>query len=65
MPAEKKYPHCVNLDGSWDSIRARCFLTVAHRKTEAELAALEKTHVCYESSFFAERGYFYLDQKAS
>jgi hypothetical protein len=65
MLAEKKYPHRVNLDGSWDSICTRCFLTVANCKTEGELAEFEKTHVCYESSFLAERGHFYLDQKAS
>jgi hypothetical protein len=67
MPAEKKYPHRVNLDGSWDSICPRCYLTIANRKTERELAAFEKTHVCHESAFLAERGYFYTysDQKAS
>ena len=65
MPAEKKYSHRVNLDGSWDSICTRCFLTIAHSKIEPELAALEVTHSCHESAFLAERGYSYADQKAS
>ena len=34
-------------------------------QAEGELAEFEKTHVCYESSFFADREYIYLDQKAS
>ena len=57
MPAEKKYPHRVNLDGSWDSICTRCFLTIAHCKTEKELAEVERKHVC-DSSVLAERDIF-------
>jgi hypothetical protein len=56
MPAEMKYPHRVNLDGSWDSICPHCFLTIAHSKTESGLAALERVHVC-NSAFLAERGW--------
>ena len=67
MPAERKYPHRVNLDGSWDSICARCFLTVAHCETESELAASEQKHVC-DPTFLAGRRSFSKsdsEQKAS
>jgi hypothetical protein len=58
MPAETEYPHRRNRDGTWDSICKKCFLTVAHCKTESELAASEKTHVC-NSSYLADRDDLY------
>jgi hypothetical protein len=57
MLAETKHPHRRNSDGTWDSICKNCFLTIAHGRTESELAKSEKTHVC-DSSFLAERGLF-------
>jgi hypothetical protein len=40
------YPHRLNRDGTFDSICPRCFLTVAHTQTEAELFAYDRVHVC-------------------
>lgn len=57
MPAETKYPHRVNLDGTWDSICTRCFQTIAHCKTERELAQFEEKHVC-DSAYLMEREAF-------
>jgi hypothetical protein len=52
-----KFPHRRDRDGLYDSICPACFATVARSKPEAEMAELEKTHVC-NSSYFAERGQF-------
>lgn len=57
MLTEIDYPHRRNSDRTWDSICNCCFLTIAHGRTESELAEGEKTHVCH-SSFIAERGLF-------
>jgi hypothetical protein len=40
------YPHRHNRDGTFDSICLKCFLTVAHTETEAELLAYDRVHVC-------------------
>jgi hypothetical protein len=40
------FPHRHNSDGSHDSICAKCFLTVASVKDEAELIQFEHDHVC-------------------
>jgi hypothetical protein len=40
------FPHRHNGDGSHDSICAKCFLTVASDKDEAELVQFERDHVC-------------------
>jgi hypothetical protein len=40
------YPHRRNKDGTFDSICLKCFLTVAHTETEAELLAYDRVHVC-------------------
>ena len=56
MLTETEYPHRRNSDGTWDSICKRCFLTIAHGRTEGELAEGEKTHVC-NSPYLAERSH--------
>jgi hypothetical protein len=40
------FPHRQNRDGSWDSICMKCYLTVANKPTEAELAVIESCHAC-------------------
>jgi len=40
------FPHRHNSDGSFDSICAKCFATVANSKLEGELEEPEKQHVC-------------------
>jgi hypothetical protein len=40
------YPHRRNRNGTFDSICLKCFLTVAHTKTEPELLAYDRLHVC-------------------
>jgi hypothetical protein len=52
-----KFPHRRDRDGLYDSICPTCFATIARAKPEAEMAELEKAHVC-NSSFLAERGQF-------
>ena len=51
------FPHRQNDDGTYDSICTSCFLTVATARSEGELKALEKNHVCH-SSLLAERGMY-------
>jgi hypothetical protein len=41
-----RYAHRPNKDGSYDSICAACFATVATVRDECELAQHERTHVC-------------------
>jgi hypothetical protein len=55
MLAETEYPHRRNSDGTWDSICKHRFLTIAHCKTEGELAEGENTHLC-DSALLADRG---------
>jgi hypothetical protein len=40
------YPHRCNQDGSFDSICPICYATVARSRQEAELAEIDKAHVC-------------------
>jgi len=49
------FAHRRNEDGSYDSICPNCFLTAACARSEGELKALEKKHVCH-SALLAERG---------
>jgi len=49
------FPHRRNRDGSFDSICLKCFATVASHKTEKELEAEDKGHVCI-SSALSKRG---------
>jgi hypothetical protein len=49
------FPHRRNKDGSFDSICLKCFATVASHKTEEELEAEDKNHVCV-SSLLSKRG---------
>jgi hypothetical protein len=55
MVPQVSYPHRRNSDGTFDSICTKCFLTVAHRRAEAELAAIEEAHIC-NSAFLADCG---------
>jgi hypothetical protein len=50
------YPHRHNKDGSYDSICLNCFVTVASRKSEAELIEFDKVHVC-EYSVLSQRSF--------
>jgi hypothetical protein len=40
------FPHRRNEDGTFDSICARCFITVATENKETDLSNWERTHVC-------------------
>jgi len=40
------FPHRQNPDWSFDSICSQCFVTVATRRTEAELQRAESEHEC-------------------
>jgi hypothetical protein len=51
---EPFFPHRPNPDGSFDSICLGCLLTIASHRTEDELVAAEKIHVC-QTSFFSKR----------
>jgi hypothetical protein len=57
MPAELKrqFSHRHNKNGSHDAICAVCYMTVACRDAEAELASLEKAHVCDPTRLFELR----------
>jgi hypothetical protein len=57
MASLAKFPHRRDRDGLYDSICPNCFATVARSKPEAEMAELEKAHVC-NTSYLAERGQF-------
>ena len=46
-----------NADGSWDSICTCCFLTVANRKEQAELEAVENSHNCSRLASQREEAY--------
>jgi hypothetical protein len=45
-PADRRFAHRANADGSIDSICTRCFRTVATQRSEAELDRPERDHVC-------------------
>ena len=40
------FSHRLNRDGSFDSICLKCFATVANTRTETELTAHDKIHIC-------------------
>jgi hypothetical protein len=44
------FPHRRDRDGLYHSICPACFATVARSMPEAELAELERAHVCTRSS---------------
>jgi hypothetical protein len=44
------FPHRLNRDGSYDSLCLKCFMTIANKKTSAELDEHDRNHVCDESS---------------
>jgi hypothetical protein len=52
-----QYPHRRERDGLFDSICPTCFATVVRSKPEADMAELEKAHVC-NPAFLAERSRF-------
>jgi len=41
-----QFPHRHNVDGTYDSICVRCFVTIAHVSIEAELTEFEASHTC-------------------
>jgi hypothetical protein len=41
-----RFPHRRNQDGTYDSICSSCFMTIATREVEAELAQDEAAHSC-------------------
>jgi hypothetical protein len=44
--ARARFPHRHNPDGTFDSICAGCFQTLATARIEAELAEVENAHNC-------------------
>ena len=40
------FPHRHNSDGTFDSICARCFITVATENNQADLVEWENAHLC-------------------
>ena len=44
--AKRRLPHRHNKNGSYDSICAICYMTIASKGIESELARLEAMHVC-------------------
>ena len=40
------FPHRRNWDGTFDSICPSCFVTIATKDSETELAAAEAAHIC-------------------
>jgi hypothetical protein len=51
------FTHSRNRDGSFDSFCLKCFVTVAHCKSEPELAGFDKRHAC-EINPLSQRGNF-------
>ena len=45
------FRHRQNLDGTWDSICMRCYLTAAHTLGEKALPSAEAGHRCDEASW--------------
>ncbi len=45
------YKHRENMDGTWDSICLRCFLTAVKRKHATELKAAEALHSCPNDAY--------------
>lgn len=45
---QELFPHRDNCDGTFDSICPVCFRTVAKKKSESDLQAVEREHVCNE-----------------
>jgi hypothetical protein len=56
----RKFVHRPNGDGSFDSICATCFQTVANKKIETDLNFAERTHAC--STADAERAEEWLSE---
>jgi hypothetical protein len=44
--SKARFPHRHNSDGSYDSICAECYATVAKVQSEGDLAEHESAHVC-------------------
>jgi hypothetical protein len=44
--AAAAFAHRHNLDGTWDSICTKCFLTVASERAEDRLSTHERHHNC-------------------
>lgn len=47
----RSFRHRQNLDGTWDSICMRCYLTAAHTYGEQSLSSVESGHRCDEVSW--------------
>lgn len=43
---EQEFAHRTNPDGTFDSIRLKCFVTIATTRQEADLEDAERNHVC-------------------
>jgi len=43
-----QFPHRQNADGTFDSICAQCFTTVATADRESDLKKAEDAHICSE-----------------
>ena len=48
---QASFRHRQNLDGTWDSICMRCYLTAAHTLGEQSLTMAESGHRCDETSW--------------
>ena len=44
----RPFPHRPNLDGTFDAICPKCFMTIARQKLEADLVTFERNHDCHE-----------------
>jgi hypothetical protein len=51
------FPHRLNRDRSFDSICPVCFATIANEKSEINLAAFDRNHVC-DPAVLAGRAHF-------
>jgi hypothetical protein len=52
----RSFPHRMNPDGTFDSICAKCFVTVANAIHETDLAHFERCHVCDSSAITLLQG---------
>jgi hypothetical protein len=57
LKVSPSFPHRQNRDRSFDSICPRCFATIANEKSESDLAAFDRDHVC-DPVVMSDRAHF-------
>lgn len=63
IKVSRALPHRQNRDRSFDSICPICFATVANERSESDLAAFDRDHIC-DPVVMSDRAHFRLPTQA-